>query len=75
MLIQDSPNHTPDKIDEKALKSVKKCQFPELKWLKMSTSGLPDKSSQMESMKNDQKVSKSANVLNKMAQNAHFWSP
>ena len=46
-----------------------------IKWLKMSTSGRPDKSCQMESMKNGQKVPKNTNLLNKIAQNAHFWSP
>ena len=41
----------------------------------MSTSGRPDESSQMESMKNGQKVSKDSCLLINMAQNVHFWSP
>ena len=39
----------------------------------MSTSGHPDQSDQIELMKNVQKSLK--NAMNKMAQNAHFWSP
>ena len=41
----------------------------------MSTSGIPDESSQMESMKNSQKNSKNDNLLNKMAQNAISGHP
>ena len=41
----------------------------------MSTSSRPDKSYQIKSMKNGQKVSTNANLMNEMAQNAHFRSP
>ena len=49
----------------------------QIKWLKISTSGRPYQSSQIKlcNEKLTTKVPKNANLLNKMAQNAHVWSP
>ena len=56
----------------KKCKKSKKMPIYWIKWLKMSTSGRPDQSSQMKSI--GQNVSKNASWLNKMA-SSHFWSP
>ena len=55
--------------------TIKKMPTYRVKWLKMSTSGRPDKRCQMESIKNCLKASKNAVLIIKMVQNAHFWPP